>query len=113
MATAALGIAIPGTADAADDSAGPASSAAFSYRCATGWAVSLADGVKIRTQPRNDADVLVTVTKGNERQCLQGYYITGDHYNGCGVYDASAWIYLWTPSGNGYSAMTCWGDVYS
>ncbi|MFI6338748.1 hypothetical protein [Streptomyces sp. NPDC050535] len=109
MATAALSLAIPGAARAADESAG---SAAYSYRCATGTAESLAGGVQIRDQPRNDADVLVTVKKGNWRQCAPGYYVTGDRYNGCGVYGASAWIYLWTPYGNGYSAMTCWADAF-
>ncbi|MDH6222275.1 hypothetical protein M2283_009624 [Streptomyces pseudovenezuelae] len=107
MAMAALSLAIPGAAGATDNSA---SAAAYSYRCATGYAESLSDGVKIRTAPINEADVLVTVKKGNIRQCAPDYYVTGARYNGCGVYGASAWIYLWTPYGNGYSAMTCWAD---
>lgn len=107
MAMAALSLAIPGAAGATDNST---SATGYSYRCATGYAESLSDGVKILTAPVNAADVLVTVKKGNIRQCAPNYYVTGQRYNGCGVYGASAWIYLWTPYGNGYSAMTCWSD---
>jgi hypothetical protein len=106
MATAALILATPGAAGAADSPA-----EYYSYRCATGWVESKADGLKIRTAPKNDADILRNVTKGSVWECAPKYYVTGDRYNGCGVYNASAWIYLWTSSGPGYSAMTCWLDV--
>lgn len=112
LAVAAFGLAFPGAASAAsDDSRSSEKIASFSDKCATGWVASKYEGLKIRSEAKNNATVLEAVGLGVVMRCSKHVYVNGEHYDGCGVYDASAWIIVATSDGDvGYSAMTCWVD---
>lgn len=106
-------LAFPGVASSASSGSGNAISATYSNSCATGWVAPASDDMPIRSQARNNATVLERVKLGYLIRCSKHVAVTGDHYNGCGIYDASAWLIVLTDDGVlGYTAMTCWRDFH-
>ncbi|MET8030572.1 hypothetical protein [Streptomyces avermitilis] len=113
LAAAALSLVSPSVANAASaDAARSEKSASYTDSCATGLAVSLYNGLKIRSQPKNNATVIATAGLGDPYPCELDTVKLGDRYNGCGVYNANGWIIIQVgPERYGYSAMTCWRDA--
>ncbi|WP_158872527.1 MULTISPECIES: hypothetical protein [Streptomyces] len=113
LAAATLSLVFPNVANAASaDGARSQKSPAYSNSCATGMAVSLYNGLKIRAQPKNNATVIATAGLNDPYPCQLDTVRLGDRYNGCGVYNANGWLIIQIgPERYGYSAMTCWRDA--
>ncbi|WP_405863612.1 hypothetical protein [Streptomyces sp. NBC_00005] len=112
LTVTAFSLAFPGAANSAPGNSGNISSS-YSNSCATGWVAPASDEMPIRSQARNNATVLERVKLGYIIRCSKHVAVTGDHYNGCGIYDASAWLIVLTDDGVlGYTAMTCWRDFH-
>jgi uncharacterized protein YraI len=104
LVAVALGLAIPGNADAADPAASSAPTAAW---CTTGYVQALED-VRVRTGPHLNSTVVLTVPKGTVASC--DGTVGGDGYHACDL-DSNAWIKVHTANWRGYSAVTCWKDI--
>ncbi|MFI2761899.1 hypothetical protein ACH5A3_24015 [Streptomyces echinatus] len=109
MALAAIGLAVPGTAEAASRSA---KSASFNSGCPTGEVVAVAS-VNVRTEPKTTAPVLERVAARDWRYCYFDSVKLGGRYDACGHTNANGWIHILSKVDNrwGWSAMTCWNDV--
>lgn len=105
VAAAAIGLAIPGAASAADQSARPAISYCDS---GTGKVIAL-ETVSVRATPSTTASLVHTSSKGSVSSCLAGYTL-GGRYTACGHTNANGWLYVYGTGWEGWSAMTCWAD---
>ncbi|WP_432166077.1 hypothetical protein [Streptomyces sp. bgisy031] len=108
-AAAAISLAIPGAANAADHSA---KSASFTDGCATGMVTPISTWGQIRALAKNNARILEAVPNDQNRVCSPNSTVVGDPYKGCGYNRANGWIKVKTFGGQwGWVAMTCWDDT--
>ncbi|MEU4565718.1 hypothetical protein [Micromonospora sp. NPDC023956] len=122
VATAGLVVAAPGAASAAPDEAPPRTGAVASVApqqvgvnhttsCPTGWVVSDANNLPVRTSPSTTASLIEWGQSGWLYECYPNTYYLGDRYTACGVTNANGWIAVWVPgTGWGFTYMTCLDD---
>ncbi|NKI42558.1 hypothetical protein [Streptomyces physcomitrii] len=101
---AAVGLALPGVAGAADGSTQVRTNTA----CDDGKATA-AENVAIRTGTSTGASLVTTALKGQTWGCYFTYVLTGGRYTACGTTNGNGWFYVYNANYSGYSASACWG----
>ncbi|MGW8702376.1 hypothetical protein ACWGOK_36560 [Streptomyces eurythermus] len=101
---AAVGLALPGVARAADGSTQPRSNTA----CNDGKATAV-ENVAIRTSTSTSAALVTTALKGQTWACGATSVILGGRYTACGTSNGNGWFYVYNDNYAGYTVSGCWG----
>jgi hypothetical protein len=105
LVAAAVGVAVPGSASAADHSVmSPATTL-----CTSGGTAVALETVNVRDTPSTSGTIVHVVTQGTIVAC-DGYAL-GSRYDACGHSNANGWLFVYSSTWAGYAVATCFNQA--